>query len=350
MNFVKKQNRYESASFCSKCGNKLLPDSIFCEQCGTRVSIPTTARAFETNPPADMQLPQNKKPNNGRIILYIVLGILLAAAIAAAIFILGNLGSDGRNNGNDQSSTVGTHDQEITYNVGIRTITFGDSFTAEYVLASWKNGDKTEQSMIAIMDQYGSEQGGGQLYVITPGEFIEEIDEWCFSERRKQGDFAIIENAYGFSLCYFSGRNIKDDSISQNDYSSEESIMVVAIEADFAPYSWSEGGDYYGLHVDLAEEIARRTGKSISFELVDFQDLVSGVDSGAYDMAFGVERTSEREELVTFTDEYYDGMCAIYHTKGNEPSFSEWSEYNKTLQDIKADGTLNTILSKYNLS
>lgn len=350
MSSIKEQNRYESALFCSKCGNKLLPDSVFCDQCGTQVPMPTTAKAFETNPPADMQFPQKKKANKGPIILYVVLGFLLAAAIAAAIFIFGNFGSSGSDHDNDHNSTVGTDNQEVTYNVGVRTITFGDSFTTEYVLASWENGEKTEQSMIAIMDQYGSEQGGGQLYVITPGEFIEEIDEWCFSEQRKPGDYAIIENAYGFSLCYFSSRNIEDDSISQNNYSSEESIMVVAIEADFAPYSWSEGGDYYGLHVDLAKEIARRTGKNVSFEIVDFQDLISGVDSGTYDMAFGLERTSEREELVTFTDEYYDGMCAIYHTKDDEPSFSEWAEYNKTLQDIKEDGTLKTILAKYNLS
>ena len=106
----------------------------------------------------------------------------------------------------NNNSTVGTDNQDITYNVCIRTIAFSDSFTAEYVLASWENGDKTEQSMIAIMDQYGSEQGGGQLYIIAPGEFVEEIDEWCFSEKRKPGDYAIIENAYGFSLCYFSSR------------------------------------------------------------------------------------------------------------------------------------------------
>jgi hypothetical protein len=57
------------------------------------------------------------------------------------------------------------------------------------------------------MDEYGSSQGGGKLYVITPGTFAEEIDEWCFSSERKVGDYAIIENVYGYSLCYLSSIN-----------------------------------------------------------------------------------------------------------------------------------------------
>lgn len=306
---------------CSKCKQELPNDSEFCHFCGTKVSR-------EVYPTSIPKTPRRKAP--------IIIGIIsVVAVVLIAVFIV---------------LMIGNNNKEDTYNVGVRTITFSDRSAAENALAFWEDGNKTEQSMISIMDQYGPEQGGGQLYVITPGEFVEEIEEWCFSDKRKQGDYAIIENPYGFSLCYFSGRNIEDDSVSQDNYSSESSVMIVAIEADFAPYSWSEGGEYYGLHVDLAKEIAKRTDKSVLFEIVDFEDLISGVDTGIYDLAFGLERTSEREELVSFTDEYYDGMCAIYHTKDSEPSFSEWIEYTKTLQDIKEDGTLKTLLSKYNLS
>lgn len=92
---------------------------------------------------------------------------------------------------------------EPTY-VGVRTISLGDKFTAEYVLAVWKNGEATEESLIEVMNEYGASQGGGQLYVIQRGDFIEEIDEWCFAGNRRVGDIAIIENYYGFSICYIS--------------------------------------------------------------------------------------------------------------------------------------------------
>ena len=313
---------------CNRCNQQLPDDSEFCHLCGNKIEkvVPTPTHTV-------------KKPKKDKktLIIGLLFAVVVALIVCVVVLLVGN------KNGQ-------TPDNQTTYNVGVRTITFSDKFTAEYALASWENGEKTEQTMIAIMDKYGSEQGGGQLYVITPGEFVEEIDEWCFSEKRKQGDYTIIENSYGFSLCYFSGKNIEDGEITNNKNNSNTVIMKVAIEADFAPYSWSEDGDYYGLHVDIAKEIARRTGKSVSFVVVDFHDMISGVDSGLYDMAFGLEKTPEREEIITFTDEYYDGMCAIYHTKDEEPSFSEWTEYTKTLQDIKEDGTLSTLLSKYNLS
>lgn len=102
-----------------------------------------------------------------------------------------------------------TSQSQNASNVGVRTITFSDKFTAEFVCALWENGDRTEQSMIALMDEYGSGQGGGKLHIITPGTFIEEVDDWCFSANRQYGDYAIIENIYGYSLCYFAGRDIK---------------------------------------------------------------------------------------------------------------------------------------------
>lgn len=91
--------------------------------------------------------------------------------------------------------------------LAVRTITFSDQFTAEFVLALWKNGEATEHTMIEIMDEYGMEQGGGQLYIIDPGVFVEEIDAWCFSHDRRPGDYAIIKNRYGYSICYISMMN-----------------------------------------------------------------------------------------------------------------------------------------------
>ena len=61
--------------------------------------------------------------------------------------------------------------------------------------------------MIEIMDEYGAEQGGGQLYIIDPGTFVKEIDDWCFDPTRQPGDYAIIENPYGYSICYISMLN-----------------------------------------------------------------------------------------------------------------------------------------------
>ena len=91
--------------------------------------------------------------------------------------------------------------------LAIRTISFSDSFTAKFVLALWEQGEATEASMVAIMDEYGASQGGGQLYLIDPGIFVEEIDAWCFDPSRQPGDYAIVENPYGYSICFISMLN-----------------------------------------------------------------------------------------------------------------------------------------------
>ena len=91
--------------------------------------------------------------------------------------------------------------------LAVRTITL-DNFMAGYVVALWELGEATEATMIEIMDKYGPNQGGGQLYIIDPGDFVEEIDAWCFDPARQPGDYAIIENPYGYSICYISHLNI----------------------------------------------------------------------------------------------------------------------------------------------
>ena len=113
------------------------------------------------------------------------------------------------NNSNGQSpvNEIDKGRPETVINVAVRTISLSDKFTAEYVLATLENGQATEQTMIETMNKYGTSQGGGKLYVIKRGEFVEEIDEWCFSSNRKVGDYAIIENAYGYTICYISGFN-----------------------------------------------------------------------------------------------------------------------------------------------
>ena len=102
------------------------------------------------------------------------------------------------------------------YYAGIRTISiipesydsvdsWGKAKTlAENIYNEWIAGEATEDSFAAICDKYGAEQGGGQLYMAEPGWFVEEVDQWCFDRTRKAGDVAIIENVYGYTICYFS--------------------------------------------------------------------------------------------------------------------------------------------------
>lgn len=113
----KKNGTSEPAIFCTKCGNKLLPDTVFCEQCGTRVPAPVIHEEHETVAPIDVHdIPSKKKIGKGTMILFIVLGILLVATIVAAIFIISGLGS-GRSDSSDtdNSGYTSSYQDKETY-------------------------------------------------------------------------------------------------------------------------------------------------------------------------------------------------------------------------------------------
>ena len=84
--------------------------------------------------------------------------------------------------------------------------------------------------MISLMDTYGASQGGGKLYVFERGEFVKEVEDWCFSLARNIGDYAIIENVYGYTICYISGFNKEreDPLDNPNTTPSYEALGVTA--------------------------------------------------------------------------------------------------------------------------
>ena len=128
-------------------------------------------------------------------------------AVALAIIMICSLAACGvsvKNNGNDNDASTPSEENKPASSVILRTITLADKDTAEYVFAKMETANFNERKIIEIMDYYGEEQGGGQEYLIEPGEFVEEIDEWCFSKDRKVGDAAIIDNDFGYSICYIS--------------------------------------------------------------------------------------------------------------------------------------------------
>lgn len=74
----------------------------------------------------------------------------------------------------------------------------------DWLYWQWADGEATEESLIALLDEYGTEQYGGKLQTITPGSCAEELEEWCFDPIRRIGDIEIIETEDCYILCYFS--------------------------------------------------------------------------------------------------------------------------------------------------
>ena len=91
-----------------------------------------------------------------------------------------------------------------TDSIPVKTINaLSDEDTANHVLKLWRDGEATDSSMKALMDEYGADQGGGLLYeMYDPDMYLKEIAAWCLDTTRQVGDVDILKTDYGYSIVY----------------------------------------------------------------------------------------------------------------------------------------------------
>lgn len=95
--------------------------------------------------------------------------------------------------------------------------------------------------------------------------------------------------------------------------------LKVAMECGYAPYNWTQSDDSngavpikdskdyaYGYDVMMAKKIADELGYDLEIVKLDWDSLVPAVQSGTVDCVIaGQSITSERLEMVDFSDPYY---------------------------------------------
>ena len=80
--------------------------------------------------------------------------------------------------------------------------------TAEKLLAQYEAGEHTEDAFAAIGDAAyadGTAAESARYEDITPGQMVEDFENWCFDASRQVGDTGIVESTYGYHVMYFSG-------------------------------------------------------------------------------------------------------------------------------------------------
>jgi polar amino acid transport system substrate-binding protein len=96
---------------------------------------------------------------------------------------------------------------------------------------------------------------------------------------------------------------------------------VLTIKADVPSAGWWDGDTVAdiksGYEYCMAAEIAYRSGlKSVDLQMVSFDGLVSGQLTG-YDMSLDeISITPERQQVVDFSDPYYDSAVGVLAKKG----------------------------------
>ncbi len=91
-------------------------------------------------------------------------------------------------------------------------------------------------------------------------------------------------------------------------------VLVVGNGGAFPPFEFMENGRLAGYDVDLGEELGRRMGLRIQWQVIAFAGLIAGLTSGRVDVLItAMAWTAERAERIAFSTPYYKtGIAAGY--------------------------------------
>lgn len=105
---------------------------------------------------------------------------------------------------------------------------------------------------------------------------------------------------------------LKQETISMGEVkktpTGAENELVVATNADFAPFEYIVGDTYGGIDMRIAQIIAAELDKElVVVHYSDFKAVVPAVESGDADIALaGLTINDERKAVVDFSEPYYD--------------------------------------------
>ncbi len=125
-----------------------------------------------------------------------------------------------------------------------------------------------------------------------------------------------------------------------------ENPLIVATNAEFAPFEYKKGAQYFGIDVEIAVALAEKLGKTLVLVNMNFDAIITsvagvnmdeGVSNDGYDAythcdigIAGLSVTEERLDSVDFTNTYFKSSQVLIVNE-NDVTFDEC----KTLSDVE---------------
>lgn len=113
--------------------------------------------------------------------------------------------------------------------------------------------------------------------------------------------------------------------------------LVIATNAEFEPFEYKKGDQFYGIDMEVVKALADSLGKELVIKDMKFEAVVLSVQQGKADIAAaGLTVTDDRAAQVNFTNSYYKASQRIV-VKGDDTTFDAC----QTKADV--DKILNTL-------
>ncbi len=113
---------------------------------------------------------------------------------------------------------------------------------------------------------------------------------------------------------YMNGEESKYVGITSasKDVSKNDKQLVVATNAEFAPWEYKEGNKYYGIDMEIAKILADELGLELVIDDMDFDMVVGAVGKQGVDIAMsGITITAERMDVINFSTPYYTEAIVV---------------------------------------
>lgn len=154
-------------------------------------------------------------------------------------------------------------------------------------------------------------------------ELLTKVNEFI-AKIKSDGTFDKICNNY-----FGDGTPVAVTSAAPDESKDQ---LVVATNAGFEPFEYTKGDKYYGIDMEIADQLAKYLGEELVISNMDFDAVCLSVGQSKADIAMaGLTIKEDRKEYVNFTDKYYDAAQKLI-VKANDKTFDNC----KTKEDVEA--------------
>lgn len=120
--------------------------------------------------------------------------------------------------------------------------------------------------------------------------------------------------------------------VESKPYDANKDQLVVATNAAFEPFEYTEGDKYLGIDMEIAALLAEKLGKELVINNMDFDAVCLSVGQHKCDIAMaGLTVKEDRKQYVNFSDSYYSASQRVI-INGDDTAFDDC----KTADDVVA--------------
>ena len=181
-------------------------------------------------------------------------------------------------------------------------------------------GCGAKQTKLTILDTEYAVEDYAVCVAKENTELLEKINT-ALSELKSDGTTKKIVDKY------ISG-TAHDLKLQENADGKNE--LHMATNAQFPPYEYYEGDKIVGIDAEMAAAIADKLDMKLVIDDMDFDAIITSVQSGKSDMGMaGMTVTEDRLKSINFSDSYATGIQSVIVPEGSKI---------KSVDDLSADG------------